>query len=222
MKGERAGMRTLSTGPLSIRPASLRQALVARPGVAMVAAAVAGIGVLTASAWLSVPFYPVPLTMQTLAVLLTGGLLGPRLGVASVAGYLALGLTGAPVFHGGTGGPAVLLGPTGGYLLGFLPAAFLMGLAASRARSSRGRVVPRRPLVHLLVLSAGALLAEAAVYALGVPWLALAYLGGSLGRAATAGFYPYLLGDLLKASVAIGAIRLGSGRLGSWGSLLPR
>jgi biotin transport system substrate-specific component len=60
----------------------------------------AGIGILAASAWLSVPFYPVPLTMQTLAVLLVGGALGPALGVSAVVGYLALGALGAPVFHG--------------------------------------------------------------------------------------------------------------------------
>ncbi|MCH5375079.1 MAG: efflux RND transporter permease subunit, partial [Planctomycetes bacterium] len=93
---------------------------------------VLGIGVLSACSWLSVPFYPVPMTMQTLAVLVVGGVLGPRLGTTAVAGYLSLGLAGAPVFHGGLGGPAVFVGPTGGYLLGFLPAAFLMGLAASR------------------------------------------------------------------------------------------
>jgi len=91
-----------------------------RPAVVGVALVAAGIGVLTAGALLSVPFYPVPMTMQTLAVLLVGGLLGPKLGVAAVAGYLALGLAGAPVFHAGLSGPAVLMGPTGGYLAGFL------------------------------------------------------------------------------------------------------
>ncbi len=186
----------------------LGQRRAALPLVAMLAAVAAGVGILTASAWLSVPFYPVPLTMQTLAVLLVGGLLGPRLGAATVAGYLAMGIAGAPVFHNGTGGPAVLLGPTGGYLVGFLPAAFLMGWAASKVRASR---VPRRSLVvQLAVLAAGAVVAEAVIYALGVPWLAFGYLGGSFSRAASAGFFPYLLGDLLKAAVAIGAIRMGS------------
>jgi biotin transport system substrate-specific component len=173
--------------------------------------------VLTASSWLSVPFYPVPLTMQTLAVLLVGGLLGSRLGVATVASYLVLGLTGAPVFHGGTGGPAAILGPDGGYLIGFLPAAFLMGWVASRARAPR--LLRRGLLAELAVLSVGALLAEAAVYALGVPWLAFAYLGGNLSHAAAVGLLPFLIGDLLKAAVAIGAIRIGAGRLGRRNSL---
>jgi biotin transport system substrate-specific component len=154
--------------------------------------------------------------MQTLAVLLVGGLLGPRLGVASVASYLALGLAGAPVFHGGTGGPAVLLGPTGGYLLGFLPAVFLMGLAAARTRSAG----PARSGVirEMALLSAGALMAEAAIYALGLPWLAS--FTGSLSRAVAVGAVPFLLGDLLKTAVAIGALRTGTRALGRRG-LLP-
>jgi biotin transport system substrate-specific component len=165
--------------------------------------AIAGVGLLAASAWISVPFYPVPLTMQTLAVLLIGGLLGPRLGAATVVGYLSLGLAGAPVFHNGLAGPAVLAGPTGGYLLGFVPAAFLMGYAVKRAMA-------RRSLVRQsVVLGAGAIVAEAAIYAVGLPWLAVFYTGGDLAHAAAVGAVPYLLGDLLKAAVAIGAIRAG-------------
>jgi biotin transport system substrate-specific component len=182
-------------------------------GISLVAT---GVGILTASAWLSVPFYPVPMTMQTLAVLLVGGLLGPRLGVTAVAGYLALGLVGAPVFHGGMGGPAVLAGPTGGYLLGFLPAAFLMGLVASRVRAAGpGKGGTWRGLA---ALAGGALSAEIAIYAVGLPWLA--FLLGDLGLAVTAGVVPFLLGDVLKTAVAVGAIRSGSRVLDRRG-LLP-
>jgi biotin transport system substrate-specific component len=176
---------------------------------------VAGIGVLTASAWLSVPFYPVPLTMQTLAVLMVGGLLGPRRGLAAVAGYLALGLAGAPVFHGGLGGPAVLAGPTGGYLVGFLPAALLMGLAANWALRGARQL---RPLGQFLVLAAGAVSAEVVIYCLGFPWLAFGY-GLGLHEAAAVGLVPFLLGDLLKAAVAVGAVRGGRSVLARWGSL---
>lgn len=167
---------------------------------------VAAVGLLAAGSWLSVPFYPVPLTMQTLAVLIVGGLLGPRLGVAAVAGYLSLGLAGAPVFHNGLAGPAVLAGPTGGFLAGFLLAALLMGYAAmwaSRCVSGRGSAFRR-----LGRLAVGALLAEISLYALGVPWLAFIYTGGDLVKAATIGAVPYLLGDCLKAAVAIAALRL--------------
>jgi biotin transport system substrate-specific component len=183
---------------------------------------VAGVGVLTAGAWLSVPFYPVPLTMQTLAVLLVGGLLGPTLGVSTVAAYLLAGAMGAPVFHSGLGGLAVLLGPTGGYLVGFLPAVFLMGLAAQRFRA--GMSVARRPekglqsLRGIVVLSGGAVLAGLAIYCVGVPWLSL-FTGRSLSDAVALGVVPFLLGDLLKTAVAVAALRLGMGTLSRRGCL---
>jgi biotin transport system substrate-specific component len=206
-----------STGITVGRPSALVEGvrgLATRRTAVLLGLAAMGVGILSAGAWISVPFYPVPLTMQTLAVLVVGGLLGPRLGVAAVAGYLALGLSGAPVFHGGTGGVAVLLGPTGGYLVGFLPAAFLMGLAARRSRgASSGRSGVVR---EMILLAAGALLAEMAIYAVGVPWLAVAYTGGDLGQALSFGAYPYFLGDLLKTAVAIGAVRAGARALGRW------
>jgi biotin transport system substrate-specific component len=195
---------------------SAARALVSRTLLLRVALVAAGIGVLTAGAWASVPFYPVPMTMQTLAVLLVGGLLGPRLGAAAAAGYLALGLTGAPVFHGGLGGPAVLAGPTGGYLLGFLPAAFLMGLAARRGCApGTGR---RGLLWSLVVLTGAAVLAEAVIYAVGVPWLA-AFAGLDADQAVTAGLFPFLLGDLVKMVVAIVAVSGGKNLLARWGAL---
>jgi biotin transport system substrate-specific component len=129
----------------------------------------AGIGILAASAWLSVPFYPVPLTMQTLAVLLIGGALGPAMGVSSVIGYLALGAAGAPVFHGGLGGAIVLAGPTGGYLVGFIPAVFVMGWAAHLAGRRTAGASTRAAVRRMVVLAAGALLASAVIYLIGVP-----------------------------------------------------
>ncbi len=163
-----------------------------------------GIGILAASAWLSVPFYPVPLTMQTLAVLLIGGALGPVAGVSSVIGYLAIGAAGAPVFHGGLGGALVFAGPTAGYLFGFIPAVFIMG-CASRLAGTRDSVVGGRSARRLLVLAVGALLASAAVYVVGLPWLAVS-TGMGFQKALHAGLYPFLLGDLLKAAVAVGAV----------------
>jgi biotin transport system substrate-specific component len=180
----------------------------AGPALLKVALVGAGVGMLTAGSWLSVPFYPVPLTMQTLAVLLVGGLLGPRLGVAAVLSYLAVGFAGAPVFHNGLGGPAILLGPTGGYLLGFVPAAFLVGLVVQRARGDSPGWAKRRPLKELAALTAGTLLAETVIYTFGLPWLAAVYLGGDLRQALAVGLVPYLLGDALKLMVAVGALRL--------------
>jgi biotin transport system substrate-specific component len=203
--------------------ADLARAEVLRSATAQKAGLVlAGIGILAASAWLSVPFYPVPLTMQTLAVLLIGGAVGPVLGVSAVAGYLALGALGAPVFHNGLGGMLVLAGPTGGYLVGFLPAVFLMGWAARL--SGTARLTGRgsgwgSALRRLSILAAGALAASAAIYALGVPWLS--FVGGiGLERALAVGLVPFLLGDLLKAAVAVGALYLGGRALSRRESLL--
>ena len=221
--------------------ADLARAEVLRSATAQKAGLVlAGIGILAASAWLSVPFYPVPLTMQTLAVLLIGGALGPVLGVSAVTGYLALGALGAPVFHNGLGGMLVLAGPTGGYLVGFLPAVFLMGWAARLSGAPRVGGIARpgsparlsgtaRPdgsapgwgsaLTRLSILAVGALAASAAIYALGVPWLS--FVGGiGLERALAVGLAPFILGDLLKAAVAVGALYLGGRALSRRESLL--
>jgi biotin transport system substrate-specific component len=187
---------------LAVRPVCLKAALVA-----------AGVGILAASAWISVPFYPVPMTMQTLAVLMVGGLLGPRLGVAAVAGYLGLGLLGAPIFHNGLGGAAIVAGPTGGYLAGFVPAVLLIGLASRRAAGLKG--VLRRAAL----LICGAFLAEAAIYALGLPWLALV-AGLSLGDAVASGLIPFVLGDLVKMAVGVIAVQGGRSLL-SRGGLIP-
>lgn len=196
-------MKAYSVGAEALRSAT------ARRGVLVLA----GVGILAASAWLSVPFYPVPLTMQTLAVLLIGGMLGPALGVSAVTGYLALGALGAPVFHGGLGGVLVLAGPTGGYLAGFIPAAFVMGWAARLA----GPAAPGRRTAawRMSVLGLGAAAASVTVYALGIPWLAL-FGGMGLHKAVAVGFVPFLLGDALKAAVAVGALYLGGRALSHW------
>ena len=94
--------------------------------------------VLAVASWVSIPFVPVPLTLQTLAVLVAGGLLGRYWGPASVGVYILLGLVGVPVFAGGHAGPAVIAGPLGGFLLGFVLAAFVMGVAGRRHTQSAG------------------------------------------------------------------------------------
>ncbi len=142
--------------------------------------------VLAASAQVAVPLWPVPMTMQSLAVLLLGALGGARLGVASVALYLAEGAMGLPVFAHGTGGLAVLAGPTAGFLLGFLPAAALAGLA-------RGHWARR----------AGVLLAAHLVlFVPGVAWLA-GFVG--MERALWAGFVLFIPGTLVKTALAFAA-----------------
>lgn len=237
MRGITSGGKILGVpdgaGTLVVRPG--------RPGLALSGLQksvvfVAAVGLLSASAWISVPFYPVPLTMQTLVVLLVGGLLGPRLGASAVAGYIALGLVGAPVFHSGLAGPAVIAGPTGGYLVGFVAAAFLMGLAVRWAgrvgfgavrqgqdewsRAMDVREVPLTGWASLLVLVLGVAAASIAIYAVGIPWLAI-ITGGDLHTAFTVGVLPFVLGDLLKGAVAIATLMWGGGVLVRRGVLLP-
>lgn len=150
--------------------------------------ALLGSAVLAASAQVSLPMWPVPATLQTLAVLLLGALGGARLGVASVALYLAEGAMGLPVFANGAGGIAVLAGPTAGYLLGFLPAAWLAGLA--------GRGLPRQ----VLVLSA----AHLVLFVPGVAWLA-GFIGWE--RALQAGFVVFIPGTVVKTALALAVLR---------------
>ena len=141
-------------------------------------------------ALVSVPVGTVPFTLQVLFVLLAGMMLGPRLGVLSVAVYLVLGLI-APVYAGGTSGIGVLFGPTGGFLWGFTLSAMLTGAIAS--------LKPRSLGVLILAGIAGI----APIYALGATWLALqAHI--TLGDAVAVGVIPFVWADLLKA-VAAGA-----------------
>lgn len=173
----------------------------------------AGIGILTASAYLSVPFYPVPMTMQTLAVMLIAGAMGPYVSVTSVLGYLAIGAMGAPVFHNGLGGVGVFAGPTAGYLIGFVPAAFVVGLAARYVRKSATKGVK-----ETLVLVVACIVASAIVYAIGVPWLSY-FTGKSLSIAWTVGAVHFFLGDALKIAVAVAAFQTTHGVMAKRGWL---
>jgi biotin transport system substrate-specific component len=134
------------------------------------------------------PFTPVPITGQTFAVLLVGASLGSRRGAASLALYILLGSLGLPLFAGGASGLSVLLGPTGGYLVGFVVAAFLVGMMAARGLD---RHVPGA----LLAFLAG----EIVIYLFGVAWLSV-YLG--IWPAIVAGFLPFLVGDAIKLVAA--------------------
>jgi biotin transport system substrate-specific component len=139
------------------------------------------------------PFSPVPVTAQTLTVLLTGILLGSRLGSLAVLAYLAEGAAGLPVFAAG-GGLAYLAGPTGGYLAGFLAAAFVTGRLAESGWD-------RRPATAAAAMAVGNLL----IYLSGFLWL-LRFTGA--GEALAAGIFPFLPGDLLKTGLATVALPL--------------
>lgn len=159
------------------------------------AAGVVAFAVLTAvGAQVAVPITQVPLTLQLLAVLLAGVVLGPRLGAASMALYLAAGAAGAPVFAAGGAGLPWLLGPTGGYLLAMPAAAFVAGWAAGADAP-----LPRR--------AAGLVLAVALIYVGGVSQLVL--LGGlDVAAAVAAGVVPFLLGDAIKVGLVLAGTSL--------------
>jgi len=167
---------------LSTQPIALRRTLAVVLGTALVAAA--------AQVSVPLPGTPVPMTLQPLAVLLVGGLLGARLGAASLALYLALGAAGLPVFTPTVPlvGVARLFGPTGGYLLAYPVAAFAVGTIAGDGR--------RWTRVALGVLAGLALIHLGGLAQLGI-------LTGDLSAAARFGTLPFLLGDLGKMAIAV-------------------
>ena len=139
------------------------------------------------------PFTPVPITGQTFGVLLVGAALGSKRGAASLASYLVMGMSGLPFFAGGAHGLSILTGATGGYLIGFVVAAYVIGLLAERGleRSMRTSLIPF--LVGTII-----------IYGCGVAWLAV--ILGSFSEAIAAGLFPFLVGDainLLAASLVM-------------------
>jgi biotin transport system substrate-specific component len=168
-----------------VRPAS--------PALARVfdAALVAGFSLLialSAQVAIPLPFTPVPVTLQTFAILMTGCLLGSGRGALAVAAYVAEGSLGLPFFSGGTAGIAHLFGPTGGYLVGCVAAALIAGVLAERGFTTK-------PAGLLLTLVA----ADMVVFLFGVPWLG-AFTGA--GKAIAMGFVPFVVGDAVKIAAA--------------------
>lgn len=136
--------------------------------------------------WISIPFIPVPFTLQTLGVLLTGAIMKRYAGIP-MAMYVILGALGLPLFHNGTSGIGVLLGPTGGFLIGFIPAAVLAGLCFEYD-SEKAKV-------------AGLCIATLAIYLCGITWLMVS-VPMSIEAAIIAGMLPFIPGDAVKATVA--------------------
>jgi biotin transport system substrate-specific component len=170
-------------------------ALTSRPARRVVA--VGAFAAATAlAAYITVPALPVPITMQTLVVILSGALLGPVLGAAAQVTYLLAGAVGAPWFAAGTAGAIRLFGPTGGYLLAFPVAAFLVGLLARRLAPAAA-TAPWRAVGLGVALAAGS-----ALILLG-GWAQLAILVGDPVRAFQLGVLPFVLGDLFKVVLAL-------------------
>lgn len=181
-------------------PLTLVDAIVTRKGLLRDVALVIGFACLTAlCAQISFWIGPVPVSGQTFAVLLCGALLGSKRGALSQLSYLAIGATGIPFWFalGGAPGIARLMGPTGGYLFGFVAAAFVVGWLAERGWD-------RRVWTAIVAMIAGSVV----IYLFGLSWLSLYIPKDKLLQA---GLYPFVIGDLLK--IVLAAIALPSGWL---------
>jgi biotin transport system substrate-specific component len=148
------------------------------------------VALISMGAFIAIPIGPVPIVLQNMFVLLAGLILGPAWGTGCVAVYLLVGMAGLPVFAGGTSGIGKLFGPTGGYLLGYLPAVLVTGAVS--------RFLGKTAFRDVLAMLAG----STVLYGIGVPWLKLAF-SLSWGQAVAMGMAPFLLGDALKIAAAV-------------------
>jgi len=178
------------------------------------------IALIAVGAFITVPFGPIPFTLQTLMLGVVICLLPPAWSVAAVGGYLALGCLGLPVFSGMRGGVAVLAGPTGGFLVGFLVAVVVVAFLRSRALPTQGgtgddvteRTVPsvtpspvphHRPRWFLPTLDVTSLALFSLIYfALGSLWFMVS-TGVTLEASLAACVFPFLLPDAIKIAVAL-------------------
>lgn len=156
---------------------------------------VGGAALTAVLAQVEIPLWPVPITGQTLAVLLVGASLGATRGALSMLVYALAGLAGLPVYSDFSSGAAVLLGPTGGYIVGFVLAAAFTGWLAQRR-------FERRVLSGLLAFVAGSVV----VFLVGLPWLKVA-LGLTWAQTIAAGFTPFIVGGIIKAAIAAALLR---------------
>lgn len=156
----------------------------------------AGAGLTALAAQLAVPLWPVPITGQTLAVLIVGSTLGAVRGSLSMVLYALLGVVGIPVYSDGASGWHVIAGPTGGYIVGFIFAAALTGWLAQRQWD-------HKILKAFLAFSVGTVV----TFVIGLPWLS-ATLGLNIEQTLQAGLYPFIVGGVIKAALAAGFIRI--------------
>lgn len=161
----------------------------------------AGAGLTALAAQIAVPLWPVPITGQTLAVLLVGVTLGAVRGAISLTLYAVLGIVGLPLFSDASSGWSVVAGPTGGYIIGFVFAAGFTGWLAQREWD-------RKPVLAFVAFLAGSVIP----FVFGLPWLAAALgnfgLPHDLNAVLQAGLYPFILGGIIKAVLGAGIITL--------------
>jgi biotin transport system substrate-specific component len=172
------------------RNLTLIDTVISRSRVSDVALVSAGVLITALAAQVSIPALPVPFTLQTLAVLLVGATYGASRGAISMAVYAVVGVLGAPVFAEGNSGIDVILGARGGFILGFIFAAALIGRMAELKWSS-----------NFAKMTASYVLGSLTIYAVGIPVLAMAAFSSDLVAAAVA-MTPYLVWDAVKALIA--------------------
>ncbi len=183
------------SGYLSLSPVSAPSALNldSRSLAVKAVAVVLGTAVLALAAQIEVPMFPVPMTMQTLAVTLIGALYGWRLGALTIIAYLIEGAVGLPVFAGASFGIAKFVGPTGGYLIGFVATAALVGWLAERGWNGK------KPVLSFLAQVLG----TALCLAIGGAWLATQI---GVEKALEYGVTPFLVGSILKSVLGAAAV----------------
>lgn len=191
----------MSSVTLAVGRPTIADRIVARGLVTDLVLIAAGAAITAIAAQIAVPLWPVPITGQTLAVLLVGVTLGAVRGALSLALYAVLGIVGLPVFSDASSGWSVIAGPTGGYIIGFIFAAGFTGWLAQREWD-------RKPLWAFLAFLAGSVLP----FAFGLPWLAAA-LGGyglpnDLVSVLNSGLWPFIIGGVIKAAIGAGIISL--------------
>ena len=200
-----------SNSAVSARSATLAAQLLPAPALPRIVRdamlVLAGSAIVAASARLTIPLEPVPVTGQTFGVLVVAMALGSRLGTLALAAYLIEGLAGLPVFAGGASGPGAIAGPSGGYLIGYLPAAWLIGHLAERGWD-------RTVVCTALAMFAG----NVALYVPGLLWLGW-HLSGLpaedlAGQSFVmvvlwAGLLPFIPGDAIKLALAAVVMPLG-------------
>jgi biotin transport system substrate-specific component len=186
----------MSTMTLAVGRPTLVDRLFARGIVMDIVLIAAGAALVSLAAQIAIPLWPVPVTGQTLAVVLVGSTLGALRGTLSMLLYAVLGIIGLPVFSDASHGLGVITGRTGGYIVGFVLAAALTGWLAQRQWD-------HKLLGGILSFTAGTLVP----FAVGLPWLAVV-LGLSPQQTLEGGFYPFLIAGAIKAVLAAALIRL--------------
>ncbi|UNK45634.1 biotin transporter BioY [Arthrobacter sulfonylureivorans] len=184
----------MTSATLTARPRVLADAFVSSSAITNTALVVGGTALTAVLAQVSIPIWPVPITGQTLAVLLVGSTLGPVRGALSMVLYWTAGVAGAPIFSEASSGLSTAMGPSGGYIVGFIAAAYLVGKLSQRSWD-------RKFVGAALAFLAGTIV----TFAIGMVWLAVS-LGASLQQTLEWGLYPFIIGGIIKAGIAAAVI----------------